>query len=237
MLDEIGEDREENDIIKEFRRNLYSNIDTIMGDIEIDGKRIRAHEALTAGKKKSKLTIDNYVFFKSVLLDGDIEAGNNIIEIIDENRSLELDDREKDIIRYGLYSLAQNPNMLITDKMVKERLEQLFGTEEDEAINAYEDLGMRIEAGRCRVDTEEQYREYFRGVKRILDQCEIQIYDLSSRFKGRGESIDEFMKDVYTPPKPPKVNIFEKKFERQQMLEWDRKRTAFKMSMSDTEEQ
>ena len=121
VLDEIGEDREENDIIKEFRRNLYSNIDTIMGDIEIDGKRIRAHEALTAGKKKSKLTIDNYVFFKSVLLDGDIEAGNNIIEIIDENRSLELDDREKDIIRYGLYSLAQNPNMLITDKMVKER--------------------------------------------------------------------------------------------------------------------
>ena len=199
VLDEIGEDREENDIIKEFRRNLYSNIDTIMGDIEIDGKKIRAHEALTAGKKKSKLTIDNYVFFKSVLLDGDIEAGNNIIEIIDENRSLELDDRE--------------------------------------AINAYEDLGMRIEAGRCRVDTEEQYREYFRGVKRILDQCEIQIYDLSSRFKGRGESIDEFMKDVYTPPKPPKVNIFEKKFERQQMLEWDRKRTAFKMSMSDTEEQ
>ena len=80
-------------------------------------------------------------------------------------------------------------------------------------------------------------REYFRGVKRILDQCEIQIYDLSSRFKGRGESIDEFMKDVYTPPKPPKVNIFEKKFERQQMLEWDRKRTVFKMSMSDTEEQ
>ena len=55
----------ENDIIKEFRRNLYSNIDTIMGDIEIDGKKIRAHEALTAGKKKSKLTIDNYVFFKS----------------------------------------------------------------------------------------------------------------------------------------------------------------------------
>ena len=49
--------------------------------------------------------------------------------------------------------------------------------------------------------------------------------------------VDEFMKDVYTPPKPPKVNIFEKKFERQQMLEWDRKRTAFKMSMSDTEEQ
>ena len=83
VLDEIGEDREENDIIKEFRRNLYSNIDTIMGDIEIDGKRIRAHEALTAGKKKSKLTIDNYVFFKSVLLDGDIEAGNNIIEIIE----------------------------------------------------------------------------------------------------------------------------------------------------------
>ena len=40
----------ENDIIKEFRRNLYSNIDTIMGDIEIDGKKIRAHEALTAGK-------------------------------------------------------------------------------------------------------------------------------------------------------------------------------------------
>lgn len=103
VLDEIGEDREENDIIKEFRRNLYSNIDTIMGDIEIDGKRIRAHEALTAGKKKSKLTIDNYVFFKSVLLDGDIEAGNNIIEIIDENRSLELDDREKDIIRYTQY--------------------------------------------------------------------------------------------------------------------------------------
>lgn len=237
VLDEMGEAKEENDIIKEFRRNLYSNIDIIMGDIEIDGKKIRAHEALTAGKKKSKLTIDNYVFFKSVLLDDDIEAGNNIIEMIDENRSLELDDREKDIIRYGLYSLANNPNMLITDKMVKERLEQLFGTEEDEAINAYEDLGMRIEAGRCRVDTEEQYREYFRGVKRILDQCEIQIYDLSSRFKGRGESIDEFMKDVYTPPKPPKVNIFEKKFERQQMLEWDRKRTAFKMSMSDTEEQ
>lgn len=237
VLDEMGEAKEENDIIKEFRRNLYSNIDIIMGDIEIDGKKIRAHEALTEGKKKSKLTIDNYVFFKSVLLDDDIEAGNNIIEMIDENRSLELGDREKDIIRYGLYSLANNPNMLITDKMVKERLEQLFGTEEDEAINAYEDLGMRIEAGRCRVDTEEQYREYFRGVKRILDQCEIQIYDLSSRFKGRGESIDEFMKDVYTPPKPPKVNIFEKKFERQQMLEWDRKRTVFKMSMSDTEEQ
>ena len=45
-----------------------------MGDIEIDGKKIRAHEALTEGKKKSKLTIDNYVFFKSVLLDDDIEA-------------------------------------------------------------------------------------------------------------------------------------------------------------------
>lgn len=234
VLDEIGEDREENDIIKEFRRNLYSNIDTIMGDIEIDGKKIRAHEALTAGKKKSKLTIDNYVFFKSVLLDGDIEAGNNIIEIIDENRSLELDDREKDIIRYGLYSLAQNPNMLITDKMVKERLEQLFGTEEDEAINAYEDLGMRIEAGRCRVDTDEQYREYFSGVKRILDQCEIQIYDFSSRFTGRSESMDEFMEEVHMPPKPPKVNTFEKKFERQQMLEWDRKRNVFKMTMSDT---
>lgn len=135
VLDEMGEAKEENDIIKEFRRNLYSNIDIIMGDIEIDGKKIRAHEALTEGKKKSKLTIDNYVFFKSVLLDDDIEAGNNIIEMIDENRSLELDDREKDIIRYGLYSLANNPNMLITDKMVKERLEQLFGTEEDEAIN------------------------------------------------------------------------------------------------------
>lgn len=53
VLDEIGEDREENDIIKEFRRNLYSNIDTIMGDIEIDGKRIRAHEALTAGKRRA----------------------------------------------------------------------------------------------------------------------------------------------------------------------------------------
>ena len=103
VLDEMGEAKEENDIIKEFRRNLYSNIDIIMGDIEIDGKKIRAHEALTAGKKKSKLTIDNYVFFKSVLLDDDIEAGNNIIEMIDENRSLELDDRDKDIIRYGLY--------------------------------------------------------------------------------------------------------------------------------------
>ena len=42
VLDEIGEDREENDIIKEFRRNLYSNIDTIMGDIEIDGKSSRS---------------------------------------------------------------------------------------------------------------------------------------------------------------------------------------------------
>lgn len=29
VLDEIGEDREENDIIKEFRRNLYSNIEPL----------------------------------------------------------------------------------------------------------------------------------------------------------------------------------------------------------------
>lgn len=98
-------------------------------------------------------------------------------------RGTELDERVIDQVKMGMRSLKQIPGTQITEDLIEERIDILFGTSKQEAERVYENIGFDISQTEVFLNEREKV-VYFSLVKKVLDDAAIAINQLNDNMKN-----------------------------------------------------
>ena len=147
------------------------------------------------------LTEQNCEFFKLFMgNDEDCEyIEYDIIGCIKSKKVEELDERVKDQIKEGMYSLANNPRTKFEESIIENRLTELFGTGSGKTEEALQSLITMVNEMQSLQCTSEGQREIFKRVTKALDKCRDKVteeYRFYMSLYRDEEAVEEFLKSL-----------------------------------------
>ena len=191
LRDTFGIDKEISfdDKIAPFREKLYIALGFILLGKDISRQSDSGLRELLTINEDIQLTTEIKDFFDLLLYkeEGSIEEGilkeYDIIGKIRMGRGTELDERVIDQVKMGMRSLKQIPGTQITEDLIEERIDILFGTSKQEAERVYENIGFDISQTEVFLNEREKV-VYFSLVKKVLDDAAIAINQLNDNMKN-----------------------------------------------------
>lgn len=147
------------------------------------------------------LTEQNCEFFKLFMgNDEDCEyIEYDIIGCIKSKKVEELDERVKDQIKEGMYSLANNPRTKFEESIIENRLTELFGTGSGKTEEALQSLITMVNEMQSLQCTSEGQRGIFKRVTKALDKCRDKVteeYRYYMSLYRDEEAVEKFLKSL-----------------------------------------
>lgn len=156
--------------LRALQYEFTSKFNIVMG--QMPDSDVSAYSYLSRGGY-IYLTEQNCEFFKLFMgNDEDCEhIEYDIIGCIKSKKVEELDDRVKDQIKEGMYSLANNPRTKFEESIIENRLTELFGTGSGKTEEALQSLITMVNEMQSLQCTSEGQRVIFEMVTKALDKC------------------------------------------------------------------
>lgn len=111
----------------------------------------------------------------------------------------ELDERVKDQIKEGMYSLANNPRTKFEESIIENRLTELFGTGSGKTEEALQSLITMVNEMQSLQCTSEGQRIIFEMVTKALDKCRDRVteeYRTYMSLYRDEEAVEGFLKSL-----------------------------------------
>ena len=180
------------DEIKPLRKRLYKALGIMLGKDTSNQESIKNIRNSLTINEDIQITKASKEFFDLIFNEEDAVDG----EAIDEESLSEydiignircgqagrLDEGVIDQVKNGMRSLLQIPGTQLTEEIIEERLEILFGTIREEATRVYTNISFCITQTEGFL-TEREKVVYFSMVKRILGDAESAIRQLDDEMK------------------------------------------------------
>ena len=186
---DIDQDISFDDKIAPLRDKLYVALGFILLGKDISRQSNSELRELLTSNEDIQLTAEIKDFFDLLLykeedsIEEDILKEYDIIGKIRIGRGTELDERVIDQVKMGMRLLRQIPGSQITEDLIEERIDDLFGTSKQEAERVYENIGFDISQTEGFLNEREKV-VYFSLVKKVLDDTAIAINRLNENMKN-----------------------------------------------------